>query len=304
MWPRDEVIATLRARGELWEPIRGVTTVRGDLASLARALDQAIAAFCGVETRDEWRVPPAVDFDTLARADYFASFPQWLTLASHLSDDTEKLRRVAEHDDPAAAVRQAIAPPKAVLNPAVCYHVYAGTAGTIIESPMLVTAQATCWRHEGHHIALERGWAFTMREIVCVGSPSDASAFLERSIGRVLDLARALDIAASIEVATDPFFAPVARAKQLLQQVMELKRELLLPVDVDRRIAAASFNLHGTFFGDAFDITLPSGEAATTACVAFGLERWLLAFLVRYGPDASGWPEIPKADSLLEVQGD
>ena len=105
-------------------------------------------------------------------------------------------------------------------------------------------------------------------------------------------------------MATDPFFAPAARAKHVLQQLKELKHELLLPIGASNSIAASSFNLHETFFGEAFDIRLPNGKPATTACVAFGLERWLLAFLVRHGPDADGWPAIPSVDALVEVRHD
>ena len=113
MSPRDDVVKALRARGELWDVAPGVTALRGDAAELLRALERAIAALCGLETADDWRVPPAIDFATLARAEYFASFPHWLTLASHLSDDDESLRRVAEHGDSPAVVHEASAPPQA-----------------------------------------------------------------------------------------------------------------------------------------------------------------------------------------------
>jgi len=293
MWPRESLVRILRARGELWDVAPGVTALRGDVATLLRDLERAIGALCGHETSDEWRVPPAIDFATLGRAEYFASFPQWLTLASHLSDDAAMLHRVAEHNEPSGAAE----PPSVALNPAVCYHVYAALAGDVIDKPKIVTAQSDCWRHEGsRHAPLERGWAFTMREIVYVGSDDDARAFVARCIERVVELARGLDLDATIEVATDPFFAPAARAKQMLQQIKELKRELLLPVAPHARIAASSFNLHDTFFGEAFDIRLANGKPATSACVAFGLERWLLAFLVRYGPDAVRWPSIIQFD--------
>src|SRR5439155_14200508 len=224
MWPRDEVVRALRARGELWDVAPGVTALRGDAAELLRALERAIAALCGLETADDWRLPPAIDFATLARAEYFASFPHWLTLASHLSDDDESLRRVAEHGDSPAVVHEASAPPQAALNPAVCYHVYAALAGKVIERAKVVTAQAECWRHEGtRHATLERGWAFTMREIVCIGSDDEAHAFLERSTERVTDLARALQLDPTLAVATDPFFAPAAHAKHILQWLKELK---------------------------------------------------------------------------------
>lgn len=290
----DEIVRALRERGQLWEVAPGAVVLGGELAQLMRALEQTIAALCVAESPEEWRVPPAIDFATLARADYFASFPQWLTLVSHLSDDETALRNVAEYNDP----RSAVTPPVAALNPAVCYHVYSHLAGQVLETPRIVTAQSTCWRHEGaRHLPLARQWAFTMREIVFVGTAADARLFLDRASSRVIELARALGLDPIVEVASDPFFAPTARGKQLMQQLEELKHEMLLPVGGDARIAASSFNLHGPFFGQAFDIRLLAGIPATTACVAFGLERWLLAFLARYGVHAAAWPTV---DSLLE----
>ena len=290
----DEILRALEERGELWEPAPGIVALGGEIARLMNALEHSIAGLCIAESPEEWRVPPAIGFSTLARADYFASFPQWLTLVSHLSDDEAALRNVAEHDDP---VRAGTAP-KAALNPAVCYHVYSNLAGQVVGAPRIITAQSTCWRHEGARQApLARQWAFTMREIVFVGAVADAGLFLQRASSRVIDLARSLGLDPTVEAATDPFFAPTARGKQLLQQIEELKHEMLLPIGAGSRIAASSFNLHGAFFGQAFDIRLPAGIPATTACVAFGLERWLLAFLVRHGLDAAGWPPV---DSLPE----
>jgi len=300
MRQRDDIVNALRARGELWDVAPGVTALRGHAAALLRDLERAIATLCGLETSDDWRVPPAIDFATLVRAEYFASFPHWLTVASHLRDEEDALRAVAERGEP-AVLREASAAPKAALNPAVCYHIYAALAGTSIDQARIVTAQAECWRHEGaRHATLERGWAFTMREVVCIGSDDDAHAFLERSTERVTEFAQSLDLEPTIVVATDPFFAPSARAKHVLQRLKELEHELLLPIGAST-IAASSFNLHETFFGEAFDITLPNGKPATTACVAFGLERWLLAFLVKHGPDAVGWPSV---DQLVEVRRD
>lgn len=295
MWLPDDVVHTLRRRGELAECAPGIVSLRGDVARLMNALEQTIATLCVASSPEEWRVPPAIDFTTLARADYFAAFPQWLSVVSHLSDDEMALRYVAEHNDPS---RGAVTAPKAALNPAVCYHVYSSLAGQVVDAPRIITAQSTCWRHEGdRHVPLARQWAFTMREIVFVGAAADARLFLERARRHVVDLARALGLDPTVAVASDPFFAPTARGKQLLQQLEELKHEMLLPIGVDARIAASSFNLHGAFFGQAFDIRLSAGIPATTACVAFGLERWLLAFLVRHGPNAGAWPSL---DSLME----
>src|SRR5262249_25686840 len=130
---------------------------------------------------------------------------------------------------------------------------------------------------------------------------SDARAFLRRVTERATMLAASLGLDTIIAPATDPFFAPTARAKQVLQRMKELKHELLLPIGDGRTTAAASINLHDTFFGEAFRIGLADGRPATTACLAFGIERWTLAFLVAYGPDAAHWPAIPSAVELPEA---
>jgi hypothetical protein len=68
---------------------------------------------------------------------------------------------------------------------------------------------------------------------------------------------------------------------------------LLLPLGDGRSVAAASFNDHATFFGDAFDIRDGAGAPATSGCVAYGIERWLLAVLVEHGTDPRNWPVEP-----------
>jgi len=156
MRQRDDIVNALRARGELWDVAPGVTALRGYAAALLRDLERAIATLCGLETSDDWRVPPAIDFATLVRAEYFASFPHWLTVASHLRDEEDALRAVAERGEP-AVLREASAAPKAALNPAVCYHIYAALAGTSIDQARIVTAQAECWRHEGTRHATPGG---------------------------------------------------------------------------------------------------------------------------------------------------
>lgn len=156
-----------------------------------------------------------------------------------------------------------------------------------------MTAHGSCWRHEGDRMSpLERGWAFTMRELVQVGSPSRVDAFRRRGVEIGIALARDLGLEAEIVEATDPFFAPTGRGQRLLQRLKGLKHELVLPIGGGRTVAAASFNDHGLFFGDAFDIRLHDGTTAASGCVAFGVERWLLAFLVAHGPDAEGWPDV------------
>jgi len=63
-----------------------------------------------------------------------------------------------------------------------------------------------------------------------------------------------------------------------------------VPLGEGDTLAIASFNDHETFFGEAYGIRLADGAPASTGCVAFGLERWLLAFLLAHGTVAARWP--------------
>ena len=87
--PRPErVIDALRARRELWEPAPGLVGLRGDAAALRIALAAEIAQITRVFGDEEWDVPPGIPLETLARADYFVSFPRFLTAVAHLGADT------------------------------------------------------------------------------------------------------------------------------------------------------------------------------------------------------------------------
>lgn len=283
----DRAVRAAHARGELWTPAPGLIGLRGPALRALRFIETQIATLVQAENPDEWMVPPALPLEALERAGYFASFPQWLTLASHLTSDATALERIAASEHAARDASAASAPASAALPPAVCYHIYAALADTVVRSPRLITAQGCCWRHEGEALApLRRGWAFSMRELVCIGSEADCKAFRDRGATAASALAARLGLASTIEPAEDPFFAPTARGRALIQRLKELKLELRLDIGDGDSVAAASFNLHDQYFGERFDIRLRDGSPAFTACVAFGLERWLLAELVADSADA------------------
>lgn len=282
----EDVISTLRERGELWETARSLIGLRGSLRELMHAISSGVAELCREETSDEWDVPAGIALETLERAGYFESFPQWLTVASHLTDDSTLLERIASSASPAAEARRSIAQPDAALSPAVCYHTYEALAGRCLASPALMTAEGVCWRHEGDRLApLERGWAFRMREIVCIGTEADVEEFRQRWMVNATAFAESLGLATEILTASDPFFAPTGRGKAALQRLKSLKHELVVHFPDGRPMAITSFNNHEHFFGEAFGISLETGETAASSCVAFGLERWVLAVLVANPPN-------------------
>jgi len=283
--PARTGLADLLEQGLIWSPVPGVLGFKGAARELFAGLRDRIARLARAEAEDEWLVPSALSLETLRRAEYFSSFPQWLTVASHLGEDESALEGVARAEDPRAAIADARCAPSAALPPAACFHVYDALRDTTLAGGRRVlTVEGTCWRHEGAAMRpLERGWAFTMREAVCLGSPGEVDAFRERMLRRGCDLARGLGLDGAVVEATDPFYAPTARGKALIQGMKGLKWELLLPAGEGRRVAAASFNHHETFFGDAFGMRLPGGAPASTGCAAFGLERWFLALLAAHG---------------------
>jgi seryl-tRNA synthetase len=298
MLPPEEVVRRLRESGSLWDVAPGVSGLRGPVVTLRREIEAAVADVARAETRNEWCAPAGVSFETLERAQYFSSFPQWLTTASHLSGDEASLQAIASSESPGLAVRSTPGMPEIASPPAICYNTYAALADSTIDAPLLMTAQGTCWRHEGkRHAALERGWAFTMREIVCLGAEWDVKSFLDRGVERVSALAARLGLETDIVLANDPFFAPSARGRAALQRIKGLKHELVFRFPDGRPLAIASFNDHEAFFGDAFAISLDDGSSASSGCVAFGLERWLLAVLVTHGIDPSNWPLATLAGS-------
>lgn len=282
----DDVIRILRQGGQIWDTAPGLVGLRGPARELMEHIAFSLAELAMEETSDEWSVPSGISFATLERARYFASFPQWLTAASHLSDNSSVLEGIANSDSPASAARKAMERPDAALSPAVCYHTYERFAGQRLTSPTLMTAEGVCWRHEGDRLApLERGWAFRMREIVCLGTPAEVEEFRQRWMVCASAFAESLGLTVEIGQATDPFFAPAARGRAALQRIKALKHELIVRFPDDRLLALASFNNHELFFGESFGISLESGGVAASGCVAFGIERWLLAVLAAHGMD-------------------
>lgn len=172
------------------------------------------------------------------------------------------------------------------FQPAVCYQVYEQLAGRCLATPEMLTSVGRCRRNE-------KSWddarlrEFTMREVVVVGPAAWVKEQRRSWSDRILEFAGGIGLRARLEVATDPFFTnEKIRGRKLLQQLKELKLELQADIGENRRIALTSLNLHETFFGRRFQISLPDGSPAWSGCVAFGLERWSLAAICQLGTPA------------------
>ena len=256
----------LRQRGDVRVAGAGQVTLAGFALEIFEAVDDTVARWAESLGAPEHRYPSLIDPAVLERAGTV-------------------IPRFARDDG-------------VTLSPAVCYHAYPEWSGrTLGDAPTLLTARGNCYRAEdGNHVPLERLWEFTMREIIVIGTRQQVEEVRQSLVRRVGALVDMLDLDASIETATDPFFATGDEARRLMQQAGALKYELQLAVDpTGRTIAAASFNHHHDFFGTRFGIRLADDTPAHSGCVAFGLERWVLALVAQHGVDRDAWPNAARA---------
>lgn len=242
----------------------GRVRLHGPAAALCRWFDERFLRMALQSGATECRFPATIARDTLARAGFLEAFPGGATALAARPDRGDYM-----------------------LCPAVCYHAYAWLAGARLEAPATLTAVHTCFREADRaNAGRSRFWEFTMREVVFIGSAEWVTARRDEWAQRIGSFVEGLELRGAIEPATDPFFGDSGRGKRLLQQVKGLKLELRVDCDA-APLAVASFNRHETFFSSRFGFELAGGGEAHSACVAFGLERWAMAYLDQRGGAAA-----------------
>lgn len=240
----------------------GQASLAGELLVARQRLDEQFARWGREHGASEHALPPCLAREAMERCGYFEAFPHLATLAVPLAGGSS-----------------------ALLSPAACYHFYAELQDRELESLVLRTASATCFRREERYEPLRRQWAFTMREIVCIGTADETREFLAVMRDKLGAWCAAIDLPIEWRHATDPFFKVDRNPRYVAQRLMPLKHEAVFGGD----LALGSVNFHQNFFGKTYGLSR-AGEAAYSACIAFGLERWLFAFATRFGPDVGRWP--------------
>lgn len=269
--------AELMARGQIELTPDGALDFHGDLAALYEYFDGTVRGWAADVGAAEEYFPDEIDLETLERAGFLSAFPDKLVRSEN-----------------------------GARSPAVCYHHYPVFSDRIVASGgSVVTAVGRCFRNEfDAHTAHpeERLRSFTMREIIVIGEPEFVETLRSGFIERTRFWVNELGLDGHITTANDPFFTAESRGRAVMQQLLPLKYELQLRAGSDgRTIAAASFNNHHDHFGRAFSIRLQSGEHATSGCIAFGWERWLVAFINQHGSNPSNWPEIVRGHDVAAV---
>lgn len=288
-----DLLAQLRRLGLSWRE-SGQVSLRGPLLGLARSMDQAFRLLASEiwDAKDEHH-PASLPAERLQRVDYLHSFPHQAAFAVRLDPAEANLDQfrggpMVGADGHVALSR--IAPVDEILTPAACYHFYVGHEGESHDSPAYLTTANTCFRNETRYEPLRRQWSFTMREIVCLGTAAETEAFLRAGRRAVDAMSQRSGLDLTWAEATDPFFRPLDNPKYLMQRLNPTKHEAVYGAG----LAIASANRHHEHFGEAFSITR-AGRTAHSACLAFGIDRWLFAIVDRHGADPGRWPDPMRA---------
>jgi seryl-tRNA synthetase len=302
--PRD-VDGVLAASPDVQLLGDGLVGLRGDLLALFRFFERRFRQLARDFRADENHYPVMVPSELLAEVGYFDHFPQHITFCSHLPGSLPVLEAVSRDAKVGPGhlpekLESRLAEPRHVLAPAVCLPCYRQQRGTVLADGEVrtLTMQNHVFRYEGTNFRpLQRGWDFTVRDIVFFGSYEELGRLRTEVMERALALCRELDLEVTIELANDPFFLDSSRDKAIYQRMGEVKYELLFPLPQRQEgLAASSFNLHRDFYTSVYDIRRADGELAESACMGFGHERWLYGFLTQKGLDRAGWPSVVQAE--------
>ncbi|MBV9723899.1 MAG: amino acid--[acyl-carrier-protein] ligase, partial [Gammaproteobacteria bacterium] len=238
------------------------------------------------------RFPPVMSRRQLEKSGYLKSFPNLLGCVCALHGSEAAIRSAADRYESGGDWTTSLAASDLVLSPAACYPLYplVATRGRVPADGLLFDVAADCFRREPSR-SLDRLQSFRMREFVRIGRPEQITEFRERWMGRARQLAEELALPYSVDVANDPFFGRVGQIMAVSQIQQALKFELLIPYhDGAKPTACMSFNYHRDHFGVVWGLQDLREELAHTGCVAFGMDRLVVALFANHGLDPARWP--------------
>lgn len=275
----------------------GHVVLRGLAARLHRVVDaKVLRGFGSHFNAEEEFYPNTIRSTTLDRIEHFSSFPEHVDFISHLREDVDVLSTFADncrtHGWKPELHENQMGPFDFAICPSCCYHCYEAMEGWELEKPgRCTTVLINCHRYEGSNLTtMSRLRAFHMRELIWIGHPEFVRKSREDADKLLVQWAKDWDLDCSFENANDLFFTDNYSIKASFQRQQEAKRELLLRIPFEnKKISCASSNFHAATFGKAFGILL-NGRPAVSACLGWGLERWVYAIFSQFGFDPSKWP--------------
>lgn len=241
--------------------------------------------------------PVLLPLDAYAMTGYVRKTPQYAIFCSTVN---ERLRDL-ERTDAAIynkKVKEIIKEPRFALSPSACFHTYIEYKDKTLKDNTIVTFKQNVFRNEGRLNYNETGRLcdYHVREIVMIGSNEIILEMRDKIMQKSKELMSKLQLIGDISLASDSFVVPKMQMYRKIQHIDKSKYEMHLNISPDKSISTASYNLHGKAFTDPFNISVENCEDTVTACVGFGLQRWVLAFFLQHGLNEESWPEEVKSE--------
>jgi len=267
----------------------------GVFEQVLEAFDALIVRTAKVDGVESMTFPPVIDRSIIERTGYMESFPDLCGAIHSFVGNEREARAIPKRIADGESWGDLLGQTDVVLNPAACYPFYPTCRGTVPENGREVTMLAWVYRQEPS-IEPTRMRSFRVREMIRVGAPDAVLAWRDTWRDRGFEILKSLALPAELDVAADPFFGRGGKILAAGQIEQKLKFEVLIPVLPGLPpTACCSFNYHQEKFGTAFEILLPSGETAHSACLGFGLERTVMALFRTHGADPAQWPAPVRA---------
>jgi len=286
-------------RDELFRVGLLVDTGVAGLYGRAAAYDDLLDAFDSLVTRTimeppftSLRFPPVMARWVFDKTEYVKSFPDLMgsvhTFRGTDRQHAELVRLVESGGDwPGALTASDV-----VLASAACHPLYPLCTGRLPDGGRRFEVNGYCFRCEPS-IDPARMQAFHMHEHVFVGEPDAAQRHRDLGLEKGLELLAGLGLPVESVVANDPFFGRAGTMLAASQRDEALKIEVVTPItSEDAPTAIMSANCARDHFGIPFGIETSQGETAHSACVAFGVDRVVLALLRTHGLDPGDWPSV------------
>ncbi|MCK6259418.1 hypothetical protein LCY76_22875 [Fictibacillus sp. KIGAM418] len=265
----------------------------GDSSFLEEAFDRLICQIAKKHHVVFKHYPSFLSNKSMHVSGYAKCFPQRLYRLSEIPHEFDILTQYRKLSQSHQDTNHLFKTTDHFLQPCICYHVYEELASqSNPELLQLYSAKGRCYRHEHpHRLSPTRLQEFTMREIVFVGSDKDVKNVRMQLLSDVWDLFEDLGLRGYLTTSNDPFFLHENQDKKFYQIADNTKYEIIFSPNEDIHVSIASGNHCGTMLCDAFQLNKES-PSLFSGCVAFGLDRWVQAFLYHYGSDKKGWPSL------------
>lgn len=235
------------------------------------------------------RFPPVYPRADFERTDYIASFPDLSGIVSSFEAGDREHRELLGARERGERWDGWLTPSDVVLTNAICHPLYATLEG--VTEPGVYDILGYGFRHEPSLDPM-RMQSFRMHEFVYVGTPAGAQEYRDTWVDIATATLASLGLPVTQVAANDPFFGRAGKMLVSAQLRENLKIELTVPIygDLHEGTAIASANCQRDHLTAAFGIRTPDGEIAHASCLAFGMERTVLALLRTHGVDVSSWP--------------